>query len=91
MTAFISIRACDIGGPCFHDGVAAPISIISVVLMAGLPPPMMITRGSKPLAGVNGSSTEVPYVLVVLEIVLPTVVHVCAVGSKSLEVVVEPE
>ena len=33
-------------GPCFQTGVAAPRSMISVVVMAGLPPPMMITRGS---------------------------------------------
>jgi len=44
MVAFISIRPCDIGGPKLQAGVAASGSMISVVAVAGLPPPKIITR-----------------------------------------------
>ena len=46
ITAFISMRAWLMLGPYCHVGVAAPISMISVVLVAGFPPPIMITLGS---------------------------------------------
>ena len=45
MVAFISIRAWDIGGPNCHCGVAAARSMISVVFVAGLLPPKVMTRG----------------------------------------------
>ena len=46
ITAFISIRALLMLGPDCHAGVGAPKSMISLVLVAGLWPPMMITFGS---------------------------------------------
>ena len=36
--------------------------MISVVAVAGLLPPKIMTRGRYPFAGVSGSSTDVPYV-----------------------------
>ena len=60
MVAFNSMRPCDIGGPHCHSGVAADRSMISVVLVAGLPPPKIITRDAYPFDGDNGSSTDVP-------------------------------
>ena len=59
--AFISIRGCDIGGPYRHWGVGADRSMISVVAVAGSPPPKIITRGVYPSAGPRGRSTEEPY------------------------------
>ena len=46
ITASISIRGWLIVGPYCHAGVAAPRSMISVVAVAGFPPPLMITLGS---------------------------------------------
>src|SRR5438445_305871 len=66
IVAFISIRGCDIGGPYCHWGVAADRSMISVVAVAGSPPPKIITRGLYPSAGVRGRSTDEPYVRVPL-------------------------
>ena len=66
IVAFISMRACDIGTPYDHAGLATERSIISVVAVAGLPPPKIMTRGLKPLAGVKGIRTELPYVRVPL-------------------------
>src|SRR5262245_25202670 len=45
MVAFISIRGCDIEGPNCHCGVPADRSMISVVAVAGLLPPKIMTRG----------------------------------------------
>jgi len=39
------MRPVDIGGPAFQVGVAADRSMISVLDVAGLPPPKFITRG----------------------------------------------
>ena len=44
--AFISIRGCDIAGPYCHCGAGADRSMISVVAVAGSPPPKIITRGA---------------------------------------------
>src|SRR3989449_3515302 len=56
--AFISIRGCDIGGPYRHWGVGADRSMISVVAVAGSPPPKIITRGGYPSARPRGRRTE---------------------------------
>jgi len=45
ITAFIWIRPVDIDGAAFQLGVAAERSMISVVAVAGLPPPKFITLG----------------------------------------------
>src|SRR5512133_809205 len=45
MTAFIWIRPVDILGPGVQLGEAAERSMISVVAVAGLPPPKFITFG----------------------------------------------
>src|SRR3989449_1496254 len=60
IVAFISIRGCDIGGPNCHWGEAADRSIISVLTVAGSPPPKIITRGLYPSTGDRGRSTEEP-------------------------------
>ncbi len=60
IVAFISMRGCDIGGPVLPPRRRRRQSMISVVAVAGLPPPKIITRGLYPFAGVNGSSTDVP-------------------------------
>ena len=60
IVAFIWMRGWDIGGPVVQAGVAAERSMISVVAVAGLPPPKIITRGLYPFAGVSGRSTDVP-------------------------------
>src|SRR4051794_33502493 len=65
IVAFISMRGCDIEGPHAHFGVDADASRISVVAVAGLPPPKIITRGLYPSAGESGRRTDVPYVRVV--------------------------
>ena len=62
IVAFISMRGCAIFGPVTHAGEDADRSIISVVLVAGLPPPKMMTLGLYPFAGVRGKRTEEPYV-----------------------------
>ena len=46
ITAFISVRACDMLGPYTHFGLEAPRSMISEVAVAGLSPPMLKTFGS---------------------------------------------
>ena len=46
IVAFISIRGCDIAGPYCHCGAGADRSMISVVAVAGSPPPKIITRGA---------------------------------------------
>jgi len=46
IAAFISMRGCDMFNPYTHFGVAAPMSMISVVLVAGLFPPMIMILGS---------------------------------------------
>ena len=45
MVALIWMRARDIAGPLCHTGVGADKLMISVVAVAGLAPPMLITRG----------------------------------------------
>jgi hypothetical protein len=60
IVALIWIRGWDIDGPYCHAGVGADRSMISVVAVAGLPPPRIITRGRYPFAGVSGSRTDVP-------------------------------
>ena len=45
MTEFIWMRPVDMLGPGVQLGVPADRSIISVELVAGLPPPKFITRG----------------------------------------------
>jgi hypothetical protein len=45
MIAFISMRPVDMFGPAVHDGEAAERSIISVLAVAGLPPPKFIIFG----------------------------------------------
>ena len=46
MIAFISMRGWDMAGPVTQCGLAAPMSMISVVAVAGFPPPKIITFGS---------------------------------------------
>ncbi len=46
MIAFIWIRRVDMLGPGVQVGVAEERSMISVLLLAGLPPPKFITRGT---------------------------------------------
>src|SRR5262245_28701680 len=45
IVAFISIRDWDMEGPGLHLGDAAERSMSSVVLVEGLPPPMIMTMG----------------------------------------------
>src|SRR5689334_10434625 len=45
MTAFIWIRPDDIGGPAVQLGVETDRSMISVVAVAGFPPPKFMTFG----------------------------------------------
>jgi hypothetical protein len=40
------MRACDMFGPHIHVGLDTPISMISVVLVAGLFPPMIMILAS---------------------------------------------
>ncbi len=40
------MRASDMFSPYTHFGVVAPMSMISVVLVAGLFPPMIVILGS---------------------------------------------
>src|SRR5262249_6188220 len=59
--------------------------MISVVWVVGLLPPKIITFGLYPFAGVSGRSTELPYVLLPLYMVVAEFVHVAVEGSKILE------
>ena len=43
IVAFISMRACDIDGPYSQCSGVAAVSMISVVAVAGLPPPKIMT------------------------------------------------
>ena len=46
MTAFISTRGWDILGPNCHTGLGDPMSMVSVVAVAGLSPPRINMTGS---------------------------------------------
>src|SRR5256885_4097443 len=59
--AFISIRGCDIGGPYRHWGVGADRSMISVVAVAGSPPPKIITKTGERRVGEEGRSPGAAY------------------------------
>lgn len=59
-TAFISIRGADMGGGSRQAGAGTERSMISAVSVAGLWPPMIMTRGRWPSPGRSGSRTEEP-------------------------------
>ena len=46
IVAFISMRGADIAGPLVQAGVGTERSMISVVAVAGLPPPKIMTFGA---------------------------------------------
>ena len=54
------MRGCDIAGPNCHCSGDTERSRISVVLVAGFPPPKIMTRGLYPFDGFSGSRTDVP-------------------------------
>src|SRR4029453_5799177 len=78
-TAFIWMRPVDMLGPAVQTGGVTERSMISVGLVAGLPPPKLMTRGVY-AGGSSGRRTEEPYIR--SRVVAAETVQVAAVGSK---------
>src|SRR5690242_15851493 len=60
MTASIWMRGPDIDAVVRQLGLGWDRSMISTLSVAGLSPPMIITRGRQPSAAESGNSTEEP-------------------------------
>ena len=94
ITAFISMRSCDIMlGPDCHAGVVAPRSMISVVALriAGFPPPMIITWDRSCSPASTAAAPKCRRFGCRRRSLSPRSIQVWADGSNSIEVVPEPE